>query len=320
MWSSWSSDQKREWLRLHEVKGTWEKNLNQKCSDVWLKIQQHIPIHASTKPERKHQPQAPADPNKWLPSVDFPDEPIWPVMLEEKKRQFLKKHDIRGIWSKHLDMKCSELWRKTHQPAHETGHLTRKAAAARALAQAAATPSALEADRGALVPRDPSRALVPVEMSRDIAQLPPAIVTDGDRLANFPRQQIPALVELARASNINEITSLLNSTFSQVFEADRQKRSREREEPPTADDPGPLQSPPAKRQKVSEDTFARQMEEKNRTIEILTREVARLRDENDSLQAKHQTLLQQFASVTDVLKSIAQSSGTDPSASSSSFI
>jgi hypothetical protein len=319
-WDEWTSDQKREWLRLHEVKGTWEKNLAQKCSDVWLKIQQKIPVHASTKPERKLPPTQPLDPTRWSPSLDFPDEPIWPLMIEEKKRAFLKKHDIRGIWAKHLDMKCSELWRKTHQPAHETGHLTRKAAAARALAAAAAAAStpALPMDHSerpllALVPREPApvvKSVLPLDMHRQdsLPALLPAIVTDTDRLANFPRKQLPTLIQLARENNINEITSMLNTTFSQVLEADRQKRFREESALSLGPDELATLGPLAKRIKLAEESYERQVEEKNQTIEILTREVARLRDENQALQEKNHTLLNQFGNVTDVLKSIAQNS------------
>eukprot|EP01122_Echinamoeba_exundans_P005465 TRINITY_DN1561_c0_g1_i1.p1 TRINITY_DN1561_c0_g1~~TRINITY_DN1561_c0_g1_i1.p1 ORF type:complete len:491 (+),score=75.42 TRINITY_DN1561_c0_g1_i1:283-1755(+) len=319
-WDEWNSEQKREWLRLHDVKGTWEKNLNQKCSDVWLKIQQKIPVHASTKPERKIPPVHPVDPTKWSPSLDFPDEPIWPMMIEEKKRAFLKKHDIRGIWAKHLDMKCSELWRKTHQPAHETGHLTRKAAAARALAAAAAAASTpvppseqMERPILAVVPRDPvpvvkSVVHVDVPTHESLPASLPAIVTDTDRLANFPRKQLPTLIQLARENNIDQITSMLNTTFSQVMEADRQKRVREESALSLGPDELATLGPLAKRIKLAEEGYERQIEEKNQTIEILAREVARLREENLSLQEKNHTLLNQFGNVTDVLKSIAQNS------------
>jgi len=37
-WNTWTTDQKREWLRKRGIKGVHEKNLNQKCSSVWSQM------------------------------------------------------------------------------------------------------------------------------------------------------------------------------------------------------------------------------------------------------------------------------------------
>lgn len=97
-----SAENLREWLRDHGVKGTWSKKLLPKCKDVWddmMVIVRDRAIQAGA-PLEEHSPAA-AD-------EEEPDFDNWDL---ERKRAYLRRRDVKGIWEKYTANKCQEIWR-----------------------------------------------------------------------------------------------------------------------------------------------------------------------------------------------------------------
>lgn len=101
----WTPEQMRVFLRDQNVKGTWAKKLPQKCREVWDEMQ-------STANQAKNATDGIAlDASQGAPvpsDVEPPDFSTWTI---ERKRTFLRRHEVKGIWRKHVDEKCSEVWR-----------------------------------------------------------------------------------------------------------------------------------------------------------------------------------------------------------------
>jgi hypothetical protein len=96
VWETKTADELRDWLRLHNVKGTWQKKLLQKCRDVWEDMQ------AIVREERNMGSGTVPDAEE-----DAPDFSTWSI---ERKRNFLRRRDVKGIWGKYVDQKCLEIW------------------------------------------------------------------------------------------------------------------------------------------------------------------------------------------------------------------
>lgn len=96
-------DQLREWLREHGVKGTWSKKLLPKCKDVWDDMLVQVRENALTA-------GIPLD-ESMNGNGNDEEEPDFAQWTPERKRTFLRRRDVKGIWEKYLSEKCSEIWR-----------------------------------------------------------------------------------------------------------------------------------------------------------------------------------------------------------------
>jgi hypothetical protein len=105
----------RQWLRDHGVKGTWSKKLSDRCREAWDDMQaetrQRV-MNGEISEEEALQggPAAPAagDMDTSGGESEMPNFLLWTM---ERKRLFLRRRDVKGIWGKHVDEKCAEIWK-----------------------------------------------------------------------------------------------------------------------------------------------------------------------------------------------------------------
>lgn len=96
-WESKSPEELREWLREHSVKGTWQKKLLQKCREVWEDMQAVLRERTLAS-------------GGLVPEHLDETEPNFEEWSMERKRTFLRRRDVKGIWGKYVDQKCAEIW------------------------------------------------------------------------------------------------------------------------------------------------------------------------------------------------------------------
>lgn len=98
--SAKSADEQRDWLRHHGVKGTWQKKLLTKCHEVWEDMMAVVRLRSGPVAATMEATEGEA--------AEEPNFEMWPM---ERKRAFLRRRDVKGIWSKYVDEKCLEIWR-----------------------------------------------------------------------------------------------------------------------------------------------------------------------------------------------------------------
>lgn len=113
-WSAKSSSQLRDWLKSHNVKGTWTRKLLQTCKDVWddmmviARERERLAAQQGGGAIGSPQQMEEAAPAAQNASEEEPDFNSW---TPERKRNFLRRRDVKGVWEKYLGEKCLEIWR-----------------------------------------------------------------------------------------------------------------------------------------------------------------------------------------------------------------
>lgn len=109
----WNADRLRAWLRDHNVKGTWSKKLTQKCREVWDEMQSMLTVRSmAMNGEAAVADGIPLGGSQGVPAeTEPPDFSSWTI---DRKRTYLRRREVKGIWKKHVDEKCLEVWRAEH--------------------------------------------------------------------------------------------------------------------------------------------------------------------------------------------------------------
>jgi hypothetical protein len=172
-WEAMTAEEQRTWLKKHDVKGTWQKKLLQKCKDVWEDMQAYI--RASGE-------------DLGAPMDDGEEQPDFTGWSMERKRVFLRRRDVKGIWSKYVDLKCAEIW-SVEKSGEKYVH----------------TPPSLGRSTKTRFPGQSVLPMSPLGPHAGLSDVPPMTISSHD---------FHELAGAAQKSDLKRVTDLLNSWSS----------------------------------------------------------------------------------------------------------
>ena len=101
----------RQWLRDHNVKGTWSKKLGERCHGAWDDMQAIRRQQAMDGELAEEDGGPPPSTEGGLVEIGEAQMPDFSGWTMDRKRTFLRRREVKGIWGKHVDEKCSEIWK-----------------------------------------------------------------------------------------------------------------------------------------------------------------------------------------------------------------